>query len=317
VWIYGRRNSCPEKMTGYASAEYATSLAEFGAPLALPAAGGWLLVRELPGEQACDASGCYPLFRCGNWDGLAGDFRRLPADLVTVSLVSDPLTAPHRAMLHDLFPDVCYPYKDHYIADLSQPLTSFVAPHHQRNARRAGSAVQVERLENPSDHLAAWNALYAGLIERHAIRGIAAFSAASFLKQMQTPGLVAYRALAGEKIVGMVLWLVSDDVAYYHLAAYSDEGYELKASFALFWQCLEAFAGAGITHVALGSGAGVFAADQGLSRFKQGWSNEKRPAYFCGRILDRERYDDLVARGGDGSTTFFPAYRAPVRASAA
>ncbi len=43
----------------------------------------------------------------------------------------------------------------------------------------------------------------------------------------------------------MILWMVTPEIAYYHLAAYSDVGYEAKASFALFWHCLEAFAAEG------------------------------------------------------------------------
>ncbi len=45
----------------------------------------------------------------------------------------------------------------------------------------------------------------------------------------------------------------------------------------------------------------------GLSRFKQGWTAEVRTAYLCGKILDRELYDRLA---GDAGAGYFPAYRA-------
>jgi lipid II:glycine glycyltransferase (peptidoglycan interpeptide bridge formation enzyme) len=77
--------------------------------------------------------------------------------------------------------------------------------------------------------------------------------------------------------------LVSNKIAYYHLAAYSEAGYSLKASFALFWTCLEALAAEGIAWAALGSGAGTHSVSEGLRRFKEGWSTEARPAYFCGQ----------------------------------
>jgi hypothetical protein len=304
-------------MLGYASEEYARSLAEFGEPLALPRSGGWLLARALPEGEGRDASGCYPLSCCTNWRGVDDDLRKLPEDLVAVSLVADPHADTTLAQLKESFPDVCYHYKDHYFADLAQPLEAFVASHHQRNARQAAKSLRVERLEEPAEHLATWNALYSRLIERHEIRGQAEFSPTAFAKQMRVPGLRAYAAIAQEQIVGMILWMFSERTAYYHLAAYSEAGYELKASFALFWHCLNEFAAEGIQQAALGGGAGTFAASKGLSRFKQGWSNKTRPAYFCGRILNRERYAELIAQSQNVNSSYFPAYRAPATSSAA
>jgi hypothetical protein len=304
-------------MWGYAAAEYVRSLAEFGSPRELPGAGGWLLARPLPTGDGNDATGCYPLFSCANWGALPGDLANLAGDIVAVSLVADPAAPVSHEELHNCFPDVCYHYKDHYFTYLSRPLTSFVAVNHQRNARQAGRAVHIERLTRPTDHLPAWNAMYAGLVRRHGIEGIARFSPASFAGFMQVPGLLAYAALFSGEIVGMVLWLVAGDIAYYHLAAYSELGYDLKASFALFWQSLEDLAASGITWAALGGGAGTFAASEGLRRFKQGWSTECRPAYFCGRILDQARYARLALQFGSGQENYFPAYRAPHHRKAA
>jgi hypothetical protein len=304
-------------MVGYASAEYAWSLAEFGEPLALSAAGGWLLGRRLPVGEGHDAAGCYPLFSCQRWEALAEDFGRLPPEMVAVSLVADPLGMPEPQALAALFPDVCRAYKDHFVVDLTQPLAKFVSPHHQRNARQAAKHVLVQLLRHPSEHLETWRRLYSQLVTRHSISGVAAFSRESFSRQLAMPGMWAFAAESGGKVVGMTLWIVSGAIAHYHLAAYSDRGYELKASFAMFWESLEALAAAGIHRVGLGSGAGVYEADEGLSRFKRGWSNEVRTAYFCGRVLDRQRYDALVARTGTQQSAYFPAYRTPLSAAAA
>jgi hypothetical protein len=150
-------------MLGYATEEYARSLAEFGEPLELPRAGGWLLARELPGksgpESYRDATGCYPLFTCADWGSLPADLTRLPEDVVAVSLVADPAAEVDLDALGESFPDVCYHYKDHYFADLSRPLKEFVAGHHQRNSRQALAALLVQRLENPSEHLSTWIAI--------------------------------------------------------------------------------------------------------------------------------------------------------------
>jgi hypothetical protein len=42
-----------------------------------------------------------------------------------------------------------------------------------------------------------------------------------------------------------------------------------------------------------------------------------RPAYFCGRIFDRQRYAELVAQSGQQHSAYFPAYRTPLAAAAA
>jgi hypothetical protein len=304
-------------MTGYASAEYAQSLAEFGTPLALPASGGWLLARELPAGEGRDLAGCYPLTCCRDWTRLSADLANLPGDVVSVALVADPAAPRSPELLLEAFPDLCYHYKDHYFTDLSQPLTRTVSTHHQRNVRQACRSVQVERAAEAHSYLPVWNDLYRQLVQRHAITGIAAFSPRSFAGLMQVPGLRAFTASTEGRIVGMLLWLVAGEIAYYHLAAYNEAGYTLKASFALFWQSLEALAAEGVGWAALGSGAGTHSTSSGLTRFKAGWATETRPAWFCGRIVNRQRYNQLSAGCSGAVANYFPIYRAGERKHAA
>jgi hypothetical protein len=109
----------------------------------------------------------------------------------------------------------------------------------------------------------------------------------------------------------MTWWFVSDGVGYYHLGAYSDAGYELRASFGLFARAIELFRADGLRWLDLGAGAGLPNGSQdGLSRFKRGWSTGTRTAYLCGRILDERRYSDIVEAKGVAATKYFPAYRA-------
>src|SRR5262249_47210850 len=101
-----------------------------------------------------------------------------------------------------------------------------------------------------------------------------------------------------------------DNRAYYHLGAYSDTGYDLGASFALFEYSIEYFSQSGMKWLSLGAGAGTAAnADSGLSRFKAGGSNGTRTAYLCGRIFDRSKYQDIVTTRNVPMTDYFPAYR--------
>jgi hypothetical protein len=75
---------------GYLSPEYVASQAECGQSLTLPRSGGWLLERLIPGSEAVDAIGPYPIFCCSNWSALSDDLADLGDRLVSLVLVTDP-----------------------------------------------------------------------------------------------------------------------------------------------------------------------------------------------------------------------------------
>jgi hypothetical protein len=297
-------------MTGYLHPGYAGSLAGFGVPHELPESKGWILERSIPASFYSDAMGCYPIFVCQHWERLDNDLEELGKDLISVSLVTDPFGDYDLPYLRKCFPDVTIPFKEHFVVELSRPLDTFIHPHHRRNARRARSEMEVERCGDPADFLDDWVRLYSTLIEKYDIKGIAAFSRESFARQLRVPGIVAFRALHNDSVVGMVLWYEQDKRAYYHLGAYSTAGYERGASFALFSHSIEYFAAHGTEWLNLGAGPGVVAdAESGLSRFKHGWSTGTRTSYFCGRIFDKRKYDELTKARNVSSTNYFPAYR--------
>lgn len=301
---------CRREVCGYAHADYAASLSEFGTPRFLPNSGSWILERRIPGSAYSDAMGCYPLFVCQNWSNLREDLDTIGKDLVSLSLVTDPFGDYDAGYLRICFPDVAVIFKQHFVTDLSRRQESFVNSHHRRNARRALREMSVEKCANPEEFLSDWITLYSTLITRHDITGMLAFSPESFARQLRVPGMVAFRAIQDSQTIGMLLWYQQDDRAYYHLGAYSPTGYELRASFALFSYSIEYFAEQGIEWLSLGAGAGSdSAADSGLSRFKQGWSTNTRPVYFCGRILDRDRYQEIIKAQNVAATSYFPAYR--------
>ncbi|MEY2562658.1 MAG: hypothetical protein QOH88_851 [Verrucomicrobiota bacterium] len=298
--------------SGYAHPAYALSLSEFGRPRPLAHSGGWVLERSIPGEDdARDAMGCYPIFSCRDWSSLNSDFENLGDDLVSLVLVADPFGDFSEESLRGTFQDLLMPFKEHFVVDLRQPLKDFVDSHHQRNARKAMREIEVEQVTLPETLLEEWTQLYANLIDRHAITGIARFSHSSFAQQLRVPGIVAFRALQGGQTVGISLWYTRADVGYYHLAAYSEEGYRLRASFALFWKAIEYFAAAGLRWLDLGAGAGAANnADDGLTRFKRGWTNTTRMAYLCGRVFNEAKYRELsAARNPSPQNRYFPSYR--------
>ena len=296
--------------TGYNHALYAQSLAEFGTPVELPSCGGWILKRQIPGYPDCDAMGCYPLFACQNWSKLHADLENIGSQLVSLVIVADPFGQHSPDYLRRCFPDLVIPFKEHFIVDLRSPPDTSVSKHHRRNARKTLKTIRVERCNDPSQFVSDWFELYRHLVNRYEIKGITAFSRPAFEQQMRVPGLVAFRAEYQGATVGMLLWYVRGEVGYYHLGAYNQKGYGLKVSFGLFWQAIEYFAANGLRWLSLGSGAGAQSAtDSGLSRFKRGWATEKRSAYFCGRIFDRNTYHELATARGHTATDYFPAYR--------
>jgi hypothetical protein len=297
-----------DRLTGYLHPDYAVSFSDWGSPLSLPQSGAWLLARDVPGTSDRDAVGCYPMFTCQNWSGLEGDIAALDENFLAVSLVTDPFGDFDPATLRRAFPDRCAPFKDHFVADLRASRHTAVDSHHQRNARRALRHFRVEVCLHPQDFLDDWVRLYQILIMRHGISGPQRFSRSIFARQLNVPGCTLFRAEVDGVIVGMAIWYEQNDVAYFHLSAFDDAGYKWGGtSYALLWTAWEWFAPR-LRWLALGASAGDRAHEDGLSSFKRGWATGTKTTYFCGRVLNRKRYQALAARSID--TSYFPAYRA-------
>ncbi len=118
-----------------------------------------------------------------------------------------------------------------------------------------------------------------------------------------------FGATAGDEIVGLDLWFVQGDVAYGHLAAFSELGYELRASYATKWVMLHYFRGR-VSWVNLTGSAGIAAGEMdGLATFKSGWSTTTRTVYLCERVLQPETYETLARERRACAAGYFPAYR--------
>jgi hypothetical protein len=291
------------------------SLSQYGRPLALPGSGGFLLERRVPGAEAFDAMGPYPLFCCTDWSALPADLARLEGRVVSVVLVTDPFAPGDPLALAGAFSHGLVPFKDHHVIDLEVPLETSVCPHHRRNARKARARLKVEEVFEPRRDLETWCRLYEELIHRHRLTGISRFSREAFELQLSVPGLVAFRAVDEEgSTVGMVLWYCDGAVGYYHLAAYLPRGYAEKASYALFWASAERLRGR-VRWLSLGAGAGATCdGTDGLTRFKRGWSPLVRPTYLGRHVACPRRYAELCR--ARPSTDFFPPYRASAGAVA-
>ncbi len=292
---------------GYAHADYVGSLSEFGEPFSLPRCAGWLLRRRIPESEWHDAMGPYPLFFCEDWSQIGADLEDLGSDIVSVVLVTDPFAETDLGQLGSTFDHVVR-FKDHYVVDLDQDPGAFVRSSHRVRARRALRSVDVQVADRPWELLGDWQRLFETLCRRHAITGMRAFSRDAFEGQLRIDGLVMFVASARGEVIGLDLWYVDHDIAYGHLAAFSDLGYELGASYATKWTMLEYFTGRVSWVDLMGTAGRSNRNDDGLAAFKSGWSTGTRPTFLCGRILKPELYDQLARRSG-ATTDYFPAYR--------
>ena len=299
-------------MTGYLHPDYAQSLAEFGLPIELPKSRGWLLQRPIPNSESFDAMGCYPIFCCQDWTRLHEDLDLLRERIVSVSLVTDPFGNYDETLLRSCF-DRVIPFKEHFIVDLSIPIEKLVSKHHRRYARKALEHAQVEVVDNPASYLDEWTQLYSGLVRRHNLSGIKAFSRDSFIRQLSIPGLVMMRIVSGSTNQGTLLWFIQNGVAYAHLMALTEEGYAANAFYGLFWRSIEIFKesfGSRVSFLHLGGTSGLSAGEaEGMLFFKKGWSSGIRTVWFCASVLQPEKYSALCAQAGVSDTGYFPAYR--------
>ena len=287
--------------TGYLSPAYAQAFEEFGELLELSHSDAHILVRSIPGSPHHDAMSLYPFMCCQRWSSLKDDVPKLQHDLVSLTVVTSPFHGPDLSDLSTF--DFSRPYKDHFVTYLNHPC---ISSHHTRDATKALKEVDAEVCAKPTAWTRDWTNLYDNLTTRHNIQGVTRFSYASLEKQLAVPGAVLIRTSKKGRTTCMLLWYVQDDIAYYHLGASSDEGYQLQSSYAAFWASIAFFRGQ-VEALSLGAGAGAECdGSDGLSRFKKGWSNGTLKTYLCGKVLNQERYEELSA-GRD--TDFFPAYR--------
>lgn len=296
---------------GYGSNAYLASLGHIGTPLALPGSGGFLLRRGIPNTGSWDAAGPYPLLACTNWPALADDFAHLNEELVSVAAVIDPLAGTSREQLQSAFPDLLVPFKRHYVVDLTDDFVTTRSTHHRREVRRALKQVSVQRAENPADFEDEWCALYEGLIRGMGASGaLADFTPEGLVQQLSLAGMTYFRAMQGDKCVGACLFLRHGSRTHYHLSASNAEGRKVQATYALLDAAILHAAEIGCELACLGGAASLVDDEQdGLARFKKGWSTDSVVAHLGGRILDPERYRSLT--GQRSETRFFPAYRAP------
>jgi len=238
-----------------------------------------VLLRTTPCGRHLDATGSYPFAAIAQDADLAAGLDRLKgAGVVSIIAVVDDRFRPSLAALEDAF-DFARPFKSQYLYDRALGLLTF-NKHHRYEVRRALAEVQASEIRL-ADYRDDWLTLYGALAERHGVDGV---------------------------------HMTYERYAISHLAASSPEGYAARAAYAVNHQAI-----ADLTDCDVINFGGVAGhndnVDDGLARFKRGFSNRTASSYLCGKVLDPVAYDAL-SFGFDGSD-FFPAYRGYKRGASA
>jgi hypothetical protein len=202
-----------------------------------------------------------------------------------------------------------YHYKDHFIADLEKDIDDIISKHHRRKVKKAMKQIHIEKCDDPLEVFDSWWKLYQNLIMKYEIKGIRAFSKNAFKVQLSIPGITVFKAIYMDKIVGIQLWFDNGNVAYSHLSAYSDEGYDLSVSYAIRYFSIEYFKEKNTPFLSMGAGSGIGIKKEGLTHFKKGWSTGTKKVYFCGKINNKKRYNEIFKKNRLYSNNYFPPYR--------
>lgn len=282
---------------GYHHPSYAESFTDAGEVRHLRGSGSWLLTRPIADTPWRDALLGYPHLAARDPRGLHEDVQAVAAlaDIVAVSALTDPLSSLDEELLRPSFPDLVRVDARHFIADL---VTFWPARDHRRAVREALRQVDVEVEDAPAALVPAWDALDGPALPGSEL----GLSTESLGRQLALPGCVAFSVLDEDGPVAMAVVYVSGEDATLHAMSSSAAGESLGARYALIQTIVEDMAGRGLRRLDLGSADAEPA-------FMEGWTQELRPAYRCGRVVDRLAYDELVTDAGTGDSAAFPAYR--------
>ncbi|MCS6893084.1 MAG: GNAT family N-acetyltransferase [Deltaproteobacteria bacterium] len=291
----------------YGSFEYAKCFDQLGEVVSLENSGVHCLKLSNHYTPHLDLSYCYPFIYIFNLSGLIEDLKKQINYQCFYGVLNPWITVIEE---HEIqFFDVFIEYKDHYYCDLGQPdIWSRISVSHRRLIKKALKKIDV-KISDPESVRDAWPDLYNNLIRRKNISGFTCFSKNILQKFLYVPGAKIFSAYRDQNLIGLVIFYISDPYVFYHLAAYSDEGYELSASYGIFWEAIQYFRLHGLRLFHLG-GAPDGGVGLGLLQFKKGFASGVRKAYFVGKVLDQDQFrQTLIASESFGVRDFFPPYR--------
>jgi hypothetical protein len=294
----------------YSTVDFGESLRHIGEPIYIPEWGTTVLRRKYDVVHH-DAIGTYPITVFKPDCDLAGGLDRLARlGLVSVVLVIENALRPELADLLRVF-DFVRPFKLHYLYDRAVSPARY-SKHHRYEIRRAAGAVSVERFDL-AERLDEWNNLFENLVARQGLANtMHAFPHRHHEILARLPGTVAVGGFAHGRLVSGHVWICHAGHAMSHLAASSEEGYALRAAYAvndasvnLLTDCHTLNLGGGA-----GNGHAHDGVASGLMRFKRGFANTTASSYLCAKVLIAGAYAELTRQAGASiNAVYFPAYR--------
>ena len=284
---------------GYLHPTYAESFMGLGQVRHLRRSGTWMLTRSIADSDRQDALIGYPRLICRDWRGLVEDLSETAAlaDVVTVTAVTDPLAGVDEELLRPAFGDLVRVEAQHHLVELA---AFWPSREHRRAVRRALQLVDVEVEDAPTGSIAGWRTLGGGPLPGAEL----GLSDGVLERQLALPGCAGFTVHDPDGPVAAAIVYVSGENAYLHALATGGAAAASDARYALVQAMVEDMAGRGLRFLDLGP----VAEDAG---FMAGWTELTRPAYRCGRIVDRLAYDSLADAAGTTGSATFPAYRDP------
>ncbi len=292
----------------YATETFANSLSHWGQAWRVDAWNCYVIKRPIA-DEAFDAAGVYPITPLEpNIDITAGLSQLRDAGFVSIVLVFDDFHRPDLVELKKHF-DAVNDFKPHYVYRPDKGKLDYDS-HHRRAVKTAYKHVRTDIIAL-SDGLDEWARLYDALTATLKLEGLHAFPHEHHQAIASMEGVIAVGAWLDKELVSCHVWVDDGQYMHSHLVASNEKGYEFRAAYAVNDTSIQYFANRKLLN--FGGGAGnIVGSDDGLARFKKGFSNDVAGSYICGVILDKDKYQQLVdARALSQPTNFFPAYRAP------
>ena len=290
----------------YGRLVYGETLGHIGYPIDVPEWGCCVIARAVNTIRN-DCSGAYPITPMRADADIQGGLERLrKLGFVSVVLVLDDF---HRPNLENICSAFSYvrEFKSHYVnRRLAEP--HLYSKNHRYEIKRALRTVRTGLLDL-SFYEQDWNRLYDFLGTRHKLGSLHRFSPDHISKIATIDGFLGFGAWLDDELVSAHIWVSHASVAQSHLAASNALGYKSKAAYALNAAALEHFRDCELLN--FGGGSGIADDhDDGLVRFKRGFTNDVARSFICGAVLNHVLYDELNqqfdTQGIDG---FFPSYR--------
>lgn len=290
----------------YASYETASLYRHIGVPIEIPEWKCWLLKRVIPETDQFDCIGSYPMLIIDRDANLLGGINRLSdMGIISVVFVTDTFTCPSHQNMITVF-DYNKPFKTHFIYNTKIGSIQY-NKHHRYEIKQALKQIEI-RIISLKDYIEDWIILYQGLIQKHNIRGASALSKEALENLVNLNDITSIAAFKDNKMVSCHLWIKYQQYVYSFLAASNEEGYRHRASYAIYDAAIQYFTDVDMINFGGCAGA-IDNVQDGLAKFKAGFSNDSKMSYVFGSVIKPETYTKLCGSNTE-NIHYFPAYRA-------